>query len=373
MKLKRLCLTVGSALLLAVLGFVALQGVSVLAQDPNQPGLIVFASDRTGNYEIYVLDPQTGLMTQLTNAPGDDIEPQWSPDGQFIVFVSARDGDYEVFAMRADGTDVRQLTNNTAEDRQPRWQPGGGHVVYASDVNGQWDLYVVSADGAIVRQLTNDMFDERGPVPQAVVGPGPGPGPVSTPFPTLTPQAAAQPDAIVNPSGATNVNVRAQPGTGAQIVTRLRRGDPVTVIAKYYDHMYDESWVQIQAADGTVGWIYEPILALNISLANVPAVAAQFVPPPATSTPAATAEPTADPNVVVIEFWADAGEIIAGDCTNIHWRVQNIQEVYFEGGGVVGEATHEVCPVVNTTYNLRVIRTDGVEDNRYITITVNLP
>lgn len=373
MNLKRLFLTVGSALLLAALVFVALQGAAVLAQDPNEPGLIVFSSNRTGNYEIYVLDPQTGLMTQLTNAPGDDIEPQWSPNGEFIAFVSDRDGDFEVYVMRADGTDVRQLTNNMAEDRQPRWQPGGGHIVYISDVNGQWDMYVVSADGAIVRQLTNDMFDERGPMPEAVVGvgpgQGPGPGPANTPFPTLTPQAPAQPDAIVNPTGAGNVNVRAQPGTGAQIVLRLRAGDPVSVIAKYYDYTYNESWVQIRAADGTVGWVYEPILSLNISLANVPAVAAQFVPPPATPTP----EPTAKPAQAIIEFWADAGTIIAGDCTNIHWRVEGIKEVYYQGEGVVGEGTREVCPVVNTTYHLRVIRMDDVVDNRYITITVNLP
>lgn len=366
MSLKRIALLLVSMVVLSALGFAALHGASVLAQDTEGPGLVVFTSDRTGDFEIYVLDPQTGLTTQLTDSPGDDIEPQWSPDGENIVFVSDRDGDYELYIMRADGSDVQQITRNNAEDRQPRWQPDGENIVYVSDVNGQWDLYVISPDGAIVRQLTNDMFDERGPVAEAPAD-EPSAGPVTQPtvFPTFTPVPTESPDAVVD---SANLNVRANPGTGAQIVARLRAGDTVELVARYYDFTYQESWVQIRMANGTMGWVYEPLLTLNVPLTSLPSVAAQYIAPPPTATP--TPEATAVPTVI-IEFWADRGTINAGECVTISWRVENIREVYYKGQGVVGQSSVQECPAATTTYNLRVIRQDGIEDNRFITITVN--
>jgi Tol biopolymer transport system component len=117
------------ALVVAGAPFATLHRASVLAQGDTGPGLIVFSSNRSGDFEIYVLDPETGLTVQLTNSPGNDIEPLWSPDGSQIAFTSDRDGDYELFVMLADGSDLRQVTKNLVEDRQPRWQPGGEHIV----------------------------------------------------------------------------------------------------------------------------------------------------------------------------------------------------------------------------------------------------
>ena len=233
-KTGRLLLTVALAFALAGVAFAALQGVAVLAQADTGPGLIVFASDRSGNYEIYVLDPQTGLTTQLTNDPGNDVEPQWSPDGEKIVFASDRDGDYELYIMNADGTDLVKLTNNMAES--PRWQPDGQNIVYVSDVNGQWDLYLISADGMTVRQLTNDAADERGPG-GAAEGVLP-PAAVTTQAIVATPTVTL-PDGVVN---ATTLNVRANPGEGASILTKVNRDTPLKILGRYFDN----SWIQVQ-------------------------------------------------------------------------------------------------------------------------------
>lgn len=356
MKNVRVLMTVVLAAAIAAMTFVALVGVPALAQDATGPGPIVFSSNRTGNFEIFMLNPDTGLSTQLTNDPGSDLDPVWSPDGSAIAFISDRDGDFEIFVMRADGTDVRQLTNNQVDDVQPRWQPNGLNITFVSDINGQWDVYMVSADGAIVRQLTNDPADERLPgADTEAVGPAAGGQPPAVPTATT---GSALPDATVD---TYRLNVRSNPGEGARILTSVPQNTPLEVVGRYSDN----TWLQVRTPSNVVGWVYAPLVRLNIDLAGVPVIAATFIAPPptATYTPEATAAPQ-----VIIEFWADRTEITIGECVNLHWRVQGIKAVYFNGEGVVGEGTRQVCPTSDTTYNLRVVRVDDVVDNRYITI-----
>jgi len=66
---------------------------------------IAFASDRDGDYEIYVMDADGSNVRRLTTASEgeDNYSPAWSPDGSRIAFTSGRDGDADVYVMDADG------------------------------------------------------------------------------------------------------------------------------------------------------------------------------------------------------------------------------------------------------------------------------
>ena len=87
---------------------------------------IAFTSDRDGNSDIYVMNADGSDVTRLTENPGHDWRPDWSPDGQLIAFTSERDGDLDIYVMNADGSGVTQLTNNPGYDLDPAWSPGGG-------------------------------------------------------------------------------------------------------------------------------------------------------------------------------------------------------------------------------------------------------
>ena len=125
---------------------------------------IAFASDRTGNFQIYVMNADgTGAVTRLTNNSDNDVLPAWSPDGTRIAFMSDRAGNSEIYVMNADGTGVRRLTNNSASDQSPAWSRNGA-VAFESDRTGGYEIYVMNADGTGVRRLTNNSAPDQSPV-----------------------------------------------------------------------------------------------------------------------------------------------------------------------------------------------------------------
>lgn len=108
---------------------------------------IVFVSGRDGNPELYVMNGDGSGQTRLTNNPGNDRDPQWSPDGSEILFNSDRDGDWDIYVMNADGSGQTNLTKNSLTDIGGRWSPDGAKILFFSDRGGS-QLYVMNADGS---------------------------------------------------------------------------------------------------------------------------------------------------------------------------------------------------------------------------------
>jgi Tol biopolymer transport system component/predicted Ser/Thr protein kinase len=113
---------------------------------------IAFESDRDGNNEIYVMNPDGTGQTNLTNHRTDDGMPCWSPDGDRIAFMGTRDLGYDVYAMGADGSQVTRLTTDPGYDGWPSWSPDGSRVAFLSN-DGQ--IHIINADGSDQHQLTN--------------------------------------------------------------------------------------------------------------------------------------------------------------------------------------------------------------------------
>ena len=94
------------------------------------------------------------------------------------------------------------------------------------------------------------------------------------------------------------------------------------------------------------------------------------IPPSTTPTlqspvPQSTAAPQ-------VEFFADAQTLIAGQCTNLHWRTQFVQAVFLNNDPVTGNEDRQACPSSSTTYTLRVNHAGGTI-TRQITLQVSAP
>ncbi|RHJ93096.1 S41 family peptidase [Parabacteroides bouchesdurhonensis] len=107
--------------------------------------------------DIYTVPTAGGKAAQLTTNPAHDTRPVWSPDGQQIAFASNRNGNFDIFIMDKDGGVPRQLTSHS-ENEYPEAFTNDKHILYQASIqqdakDGQFpsflfpQIYKVSADG----------------------------------------------------------------------------------------------------------------------------------------------------------------------------------------------------------------------------------
>ncbi len=135
-----------------------------------------YAWDYDPEFEIYALSERSGQYTRMTNARGYDAEGSYSPDGQWIAFSSNRDAfnrtltaaeqkqleidpSYfaEIYIMRADGSGQRRLTQVPGYDGGPFFSPDGTRIIWRRfDEKGLIaDVWTMTLDGTEARQITN--------------------------------------------------------------------------------------------------------------------------------------------------------------------------------------------------------------------------
>jgi TolB protein len=110
-----------------------------------------------GNLDIYVMNPDGSGETRLTNDPGSDRFPVWSPDGSRLAFQSNRSGRDLIYSMDVDGSNLTKITQNQSNnDKQPSWSPDGSRITFISDRLGDGNqIYTMNPDGSGVTRLTD--------------------------------------------------------------------------------------------------------------------------------------------------------------------------------------------------------------------------
>lgn len=122
---------------------------------------IIFASDRNGHEDLYLLEPDDPehpelvkahkfKTTQLTNTPEAEFGVSFSPDGKRVVFIQAG----KLLSMNPDGTDQKTIVNDV-QVFDYDWSPDGKWIAYAR-IDGSFasEMYIVPATGGESKNVT---------------------------------------------------------------------------------------------------------------------------------------------------------------------------------------------------------------------------
>jgi len=78
-------------------------------------------------------------------------------------------------------------------------------------------------------------------------------------------------------------------------------------------------------------------------------------------------------NGVDAMFWAERYTMPAGDCTTLHWQVENVLTVYLNGEGVTGVGTRQACPTDTEYYTLEITDTTGTATIKEVILFAGSP
>lgn len=106
----------------------------------------------------HAADPADDKLTQLTNTSSAEVNPVWSPDGQWLAFESDFDGKWNLYLLNVITLAGYRLTNGPIENHDPAWSPDGKKIAFRSLLNGQWVLYTVEPSGKNLTKITSDKF-----------------------------------------------------------------------------------------------------------------------------------------------------------------------------------------------------------------------
>lgn len=119
---------------------------------------------------IFVADRNGGEATRITDLPGLNGEPAWSPDGMRIAFSNRPEGgSIDIWVMDDDGANPVNLTADQPAGNKlsPAWSAepidGSYRIAYAQQVEGASYLWTMRADGTDKRKVTADpaFFDSE--------------------------------------------------------------------------------------------------------------------------------------------------------------------------------------------------------------------
>lgn len=134
-----------------------------------------YSWDYDPEMEIYSANREGTDLKRLTEAKGYDAEASYSPDGQLIAFSSLRhvypsghlseeerkrlemDPSYfaDLYVMNADGSDVMRLTDWPGYDGGPFFSPEGGSLVWRrfDETGAKAEIYIMELDGKEPREV----------------------------------------------------------------------------------------------------------------------------------------------------------------------------------------------------------------------------
>jgi len=123
-------------------------------------GSLLFASNRNGAFDLYLLQFSEKQFLQLTQDVGNVISPDYSPDGRTIVFANrVGNGPTSIWMVNSDGLNTRLVYTGTDNIVAVAWSPNGEKIAYAMSVGipGEYEIYTMDSNGKNHLRISHGM------------------------------------------------------------------------------------------------------------------------------------------------------------------------------------------------------------------------
>ena len=125
---------------------------------------IAFSSNRSGSYDLYLMDADGGSPRRLTTDPGIEGDPVWTPDGARIVFTATpAEGQPQIWSLRPDGKPAQALTAGPGGNLSPAVSADGRTLAFVSTRDGNQEIYLMPIEGGEARRITRTEQRESSP------------------------------------------------------------------------------------------------------------------------------------------------------------------------------------------------------------------
>jgi hypothetical protein len=209
---------------------------------------IVASRWRPGGWlDVVLVDAGSGAVTPLTDDRAKDVEPAWSPRGDYVVFRSDRDGVSNLYAFRLADRALLRVTNVLGGAFTPDVSPAGDRLAFAEYGARGYDLRLMSFD--LVRLPAADAFVDPYPAGRAA------PAPVDTsdrpyrPLPLMWPRFWSP--SVDRASGETRLGIvtaGSDPLFQHAYLLNVYRGSVTERVGSFALYQYDRLWPTLLAA-----------------------------------------------------------------------------------------------------------------------------
>ncbi len=124
---------------------------------------IAFSSNRSGSFDLHLMDADGTNLRRLTTDAGNEGDPAWTPDAAQIVYTATRGTTTQIAIMTTDGGAARSLTTSSGGNHSPSVSPDGRSIAFISGRDGNQEIYAMNLDGSNQRRLTKTAERESSP------------------------------------------------------------------------------------------------------------------------------------------------------------------------------------------------------------------
>ena len=130
------------------------------AFSPDGRKLVLTLGGSDGNLDIHVLDIATRNLKRLTYNRSIDTEATWAPNGEEIYFTSDRGGSPQIYKMKLNSDRASRVTFEGSYNARPRLSPDGNKLAMVHQYRGDYRIAIYDIEEKDLLILSSGSQDE---------------------------------------------------------------------------------------------------------------------------------------------------------------------------------------------------------------------